>query len=176
MQLDNSLFGGGNLAEGRWRIVGEAAAKSEKNVCHQSRGRLQSRKILIARECLIAMVIRIASAVLSLAGLLALVLGLLFWTGAALNLISMHMLLGLLSVGALLVIGIGQAFAKGGSWTLSVCALVVGALMIVIGMNQASLMVGDLHWVIRVIHLLLGLLTIGLGHMGAARYRRGSAS
>ena len=121
------------------------------------------------------MVIRIASVVLSLAGLLALALGLLFWTGAALNLISMHMLLGLLAVSALSVIGIGQAFAKGGSWTLAICALVVGALMIVIGMNQASLMVGDLHWVIRVIHLLLGLLTIGLGHMGAARYRRGSA-
>ena len=121
------------------------------------------------------MVIRVASVVLSFAGLLALVLGLLFWTGAALNLVSMHMLLGLLAVGALLVIGIGQALAKGGSWTLAICTLVVGALMIAIGMNQASLMVGELHWVIRVIHLVLGLLTIGLGHMGAARYRRGSA-
>ena len=119
------------------------------------------------------MVIRIASVVLSLAGLFALALGLLFWTGAALNLVSMHMLLGLLSVGALWVIGAGQAFAKGGGWTLAICALVVGALMIVIGLNQASLMVGELHWLIRVIHLVLGLLTIGLGHMGAARYRKG---
>mgnify|MGYP001264806685 FL=1 len=121
------------------------------------------------------MVIRVASVVLSFAGLLALVLGLLFWTGAALNLVSMHMLLGLLAVGALLVIGIGQAIAKGGSWTLAICTLVVGALMIAIGMNQASLVVGGLHWVIQVVHLLLGLLAIGLGHMGAARYRRGSA-
>ena len=121
------------------------------------------------------MVIRVASVVLSFAGLLALVLGLLFWTGAALNLVSMHMLLGLLAVGALLVIGIGQALAKGGSWTLAICTLVVGALMIAIGMNQASLVVGGLHWVIQVVHLLLGLLAIGLGHMGAARYRRGSA-
>ncbi len=121
------------------------------------------------------MVIRIATVILSFAGLLALALGLLFWAGVASNLISMHMLLGLLAVGALSVIGIGQAFAKGGSWTLAICALVVGALIVVIGMNQASLMIGDLHWVIRVIHLLLGLLTIGLGHMGAARHRRGSA-
>jgi len=119
--------------------------------------------------------IRIASVVLNFAGLLALALGLLFWTGAALNLVSMHMLLGLLSVGALWVIGIGQAFAEGGSWILAIGALVVGALIVVIGINQTSLMVGELHWVIRVIHLLLGLLTIGLGHMGAARYRRGSA-
>jgi hypothetical protein len=120
------------------------------------------------------MVIRIASIVLSLAGLLALALGLLFWTGAALNLVSMHMLLGLLAVGALLVIGVGQALSTGGSWLLAICALVVGVLMLFIGMNQASLMVGELHWVIRVIHLVLGLLTIALGHMGAARYRKGS--
>lgn len=120
------------------------------------------------------MVIRIASAVLSLAGLLALILGLLFWTGAALNLLQMHMLLGLLAVGALLVIGIGQAFFKGGSWIIAVGTLVVGAATIVIGMVQASLMVGEFHWVIQVVHLLLGLLTIGMGHMGAARYRKSS--
>jgi hypothetical protein len=118
------------------------------------------------------MVIRIAAAVLSLAGLLALILGLLFWTGAALNLLQMHMLLGLLAVGALLVIGIGQAFSKGGSWIIAVGTLVVGPATIAIGMVQASLMVGEFHWVIQVVHLLLGLLTIGMGHMGAARYRK----
>ena len=120
------------------------------------------------------MVIRISSAVLSLAGLLALLLGLLFWTGVALNLMQMHMLLGLLAVGALLVIGIGQAFSKGGSWIIAAGTLVVGAAMIMIGMMQASLMVGEFHWIIQVIHLVLGLLTIGMGHMGAARYRKGS--
>jgi hypothetical protein len=121
------------------------------------------------------MVIRIASVVLSLAGLLALLLGLLFSTGAALNLIQMHMLLGLLAVGALLVIGIGQAFSKGGSWIIVAGALVVGAATVVLGMMQASLMVNEFHWVIQVVHLVLGLLTIGVGHMGAARYRKGFA-
>lgn len=121
------------------------------------------------------MVIRIASVVLSLAGLLALISGILFWAGAARNLISMHMLLGLLAAGALWIIGIGQAFSKGGSWIIAACALVVGVVMIVIGMIQSSLMVGELHWVIQIIHLVLGLLTIGLGHMGAARQRRGAA-
>ncbi|MGH7817689.1 MAG: hypothetical protein ACREOR_09910, partial [Candidatus Binatia bacterium] len=47
------------------------------------------------------MVIRYASAVLTLAGLLALVSGLLFGTANALNLVSAQMLLGLLSVGAI---------------------------------------------------------------------------
>jgi hypothetical protein len=121
------------------------------------------------------MVVRIASAVLSLAGLLALILGLLYWTGTALYLLQMHMLLGLLAVGALWVIGIGQAFSKAGNWVIAACALVVGAVTIVIGVIQSSLMVGEFHWVIQIIHLVLGLLTIGMGHMGAARYRKGFA-
>ena len=122
------------------------------------------------------MVIRIASVVLSFAGLLALILGLLIWTASALNLIQMHMLLGLLAVGALWFIGIGQAFSKGGSWLFATCALVVGATMIILGMNQSALMLGASHWVIQVIHLILGLLVIGMGHMGAARYRKGTSS
>ena len=122
------------------------------------------------------MVIRIASVVLSFAGLLALILGLLFWTNSALNLIQMHMLLGLLAVGALWVIGIGQAFSKGGSWLLAACALVVGAGMIIIGLNQSALMLGPFHWVVQILHLALGLLVIGIGHIGAARYRKNAPS
>ena len=81
-------------------------------------------------------------------------------------------LLGLLAVAALWVIGVGQAFAKGGSWILAVTAFIVGAMTIVFGLYQASLMVGDFHWVVQVTHLVLGILTIGLGHMGAARFRK----
>jgi hypothetical protein len=121
------------------------------------------------------MVIRIASVVLSLTGLLALILGLFFWTGTALNLISMHMLLGMLAVAALWVIGIGQAFSKFGSWIIAAAALIIGAIMVVIGMIQSSLMAGEPHWAIQVIHLMLGVLTIGICHMAAARYRKGSA-
>jgi len=122
------------------------------------------------------MVIRTASVVLSLAGLLALILGLLLWTGAALNLLSMHMLVGLLAVGALCVIGIAQAFANRGSWVIAISALTVGALTLVIGMIQSTLMVGELHWVVQVVHVVLGILTIGVGHIGVARYRKGSAA
>ncbi|HEY7319886.1 MAG TPA: hypothetical protein VIE89_20125 [Candidatus Binatia bacterium] len=121
------------------------------------------------------MVIRIASVVLSFAGLLALILGLLIWTTSASNLIQMHMLLGLLAVGALWVIGIGQAFSRGGSGLVAASALVVGAAMILIGLNQSALLLGPFHWVIRVLHLVLGLLVIGIGHMGTARYRKANS-
>lgn len=121
------------------------------------------------------MVIRIASAVLTLAGLLALISGVLFWTGTAPNLVTLHMLLGFLAVGALWVIGLAQAFAQRGSWIVASCTVIVGAAMVAIGMMQSSLLVGRFHWVIQVIHLLLGLLTIGIGHMAAGRYRKASA-
>jgi hypothetical protein len=121
------------------------------------------------------MVIRIASIVLSFAGLLALILGVLIWTGTALNLVQMPMLLGLLAVGALWVIGIGQAFSTGGSWIIATCALVVGGVLMFIGLTQASLMVGAFHWVIQLLHLTLGLLVIGIGHIGAAHYRKSTA-
>ena len=121
------------------------------------------------------MLIRYASAVLTLSGVLALILGLLFWTGAALNLISMHMLLGFLAVGALWVIGIGQFFSQSRSWPIGGGALLVGVLTIVLGLYQSSLMIGASHWIVQAIHLLLGVLTIGLGHVGAARYRKSAA-
>jgi intracellular septation protein A len=85
------------------------------------------------------------------------------------------MLLGFLSVGTLWVIGIGQVFTKGGSWIIAAAALIVGALLVLVGLYQASLMVDDFHWVIQVTHLVLGILTIGLGHMGAARSRNAAA-
>ena len=118
------------------------------------------------------MVIRISSLVLSLAGLLALILGLLFWTGSALNLVSLHMLLGLVAVGALWIVGVAQALAPSGSWMIAFVSIIVGGLMIALGLTQSSLMVGEFHWLIQVIHLLLGLFTIGIGHMAAARARK----
>jgi hypothetical protein len=122
------------------------------------------------------MVIRIASVVLSFAGLLALILGLLIWTNGALNLIQMHMLLGLLAVATLWVIAFGQVFSKGGSWLIAACALVIGAAMIIIGLTQSALILGAFHWVVQTLHLVLGLLVIGIGHMGAARYRKGATT
>jgi hypothetical protein len=121
------------------------------------------------------MVIRITSVILSLSGVLALIIGLLLWTHTALNLVSLHMLLGMLVVAALWVIGIAQAFARGGSWIIAVSALILGGLVFYLGMIQSSLMVGQVHWIIQVVHLLLGVAAIGVGHMAAARCRKGAA-
>lgn len=123
-----------------------------------------------------AMVIRYATAVLTVAGLLALVLGVLLWIGLGVNLISLHMLLGLLAVGALWIVAIGQASAKNGNRLLGFSALLLGALTIWLGVIQAALLRGGFHWIIQLIHLALGLATIGLGHIAAVRQRKAPAS
>ncbi len=122
------------------------------------------------------MVIRIASIVLRLCGALAVILGILFWSGSALRLIPIHVLLGVVVVLALWIIGIGQAVSSGGSWLFAASALVVGLLLVIVGMTQSSLLVGAFHWVIQVVHLLLGLLAVAIGQIGAVRAAGGSAS
>jgi hypothetical protein len=120
------------------------------------------------------MVFRIASIVLRLCGALAVILGLLFWSGNSLNLIPIHMLLGILVVLSLWIVGIGQAFTSGGSWPLAGGALLLGLLVIVVGIRQSSLLVGSFHWVIQVVHLLLGVLAVGVGQIATARWRNSS--
>ncbi|MSP39386.1 MAG: hypothetical protein EXR70_12925 [Deltaproteobacteria bacterium] len=120
------------------------------------------------------MAIRYATIVLTAAGSLALVLGLLLWGGLGMNLISLHMLLGFLAVGALWIVAVGQALGKNGNWPIAIAALLLGGLTIWLGTTQTTLMSGDRHWIVQVIHLLLGVALIGLGHVGAARQRRAS--
>lgn len=121
------------------------------------------------------MLIRIASIVLRVCGILAVVLGLLFWTGNALALIQIHMLLGVLVVLSLWVIGVAQAFTPSGSWALAAGVLLYGVLVIVLGVSQRSLLVGPYHWVIQLLHLLVGALAVGIGQIAAARARRAPA-
>ncbi len=122
------------------------------------------------------MAMRYATAVLTVAGMLALVLGLLMWIGLGASLISMHMLLGYLAVGALWIVAIGQAFTTNGNWSIALAALLLGAVTIWLGTTQATLLNGQSHWIVQLIHLILGLAIVGLGHVLAARQRRASAS
>jgi hypothetical protein len=101
-------------------------------------------------------------------GVVQLGLGLLFWTGNALALVDLHELLGML-----LVLGL---------WTLAALALragvpagpvavaaVWGLVVPIVGFTQRELLPGSAHWVIQVIHLLLGIGLIGLAENLATR-------
>ena len=118
------------------------------------------------------MVIRYGTAIVTLAGLLAFLSGVAFWFGVAPGLVSMHMLLGLLTVAGLWAIAVAQALSTGGSYILAAIAIGVGALTIYVGINQTAMLSGEHHWLIQLGHVILGVLTIGVGHMAAARQRR----
>lgn len=118
------------------------------------------------------MVVRITIMVLRISALIALILGLIFWASHADNLVPIHMLLGILVTLSLWILGITIGITKGGNWGLGAGAIVLGLLVFGLGLKQQGLLVGSLHWVIQVIHLLLGLAAIGLGEMIAGRYKR----
>ena len=121
------------------------------------------------------MVVRVSSMVLRIAALAALVLGIIFWTGNANNLQIVHIVLGFLVVISLWVLGIAQGVRRGGSFGLALATFVVGFFVLLVGLFQTRWLTGSNHWVIQVIHLILGLSAISLGEMIGARYRRMTA-
>ena len=118
------------------------------------------------------MLVRIMIMVLRLSVLLTLILGVILWTGNAASLKLVHIGLGILVVLSLWILGFAQAIAKGGNWGLAAGAFILGLILPIFGLGQVGLLPGSAHWVIQVIHLLLGLAAIGLGEIIAGRYKR----
>ncbi len=113
----------------------------------------------------------IAQMLLRLAGLIAIVLGLLFWTGNFLQLLPIHMLAGFVVVLSLWTLA-GLAARAGVPIGLVALAIVWGLIVPILGMTQNQLLPGSAHWVIQVLHLLLGAGAIGQGEGLAARIKR----
>ena len=101
-------------------------------------------------------------------GLIQIVLGLLFWTGSARGMIPVHMLLGFVLVLALWALAVLAARA-GVDPGIVALAVLWGLLVPVLGLTQERLLPGDGHWLIQVLHLLVGLGAIGQGEGLAAR-------
>jgi hypothetical protein len=113
----------------------------------------------------------IAQMLVRVTGVLLLVLGLLFWSGDALNLIPVHMLLGLILVLSLWLLA-ALASQAGVPLGMAAGAAVMGLITLVLGLVQDSLLPGSTHWVIQVLHLLVGMAAIGSGEMIGGRLRR----
>jgi hypothetical protein len=105
--------------------------------------------------------------VVRLAGLFQVATGLLFWTGNAYALIPLHMLSGLTVVIGLWVLAVSSARA-GVGLPLVGGGIAWGVLVIALGVLQGGLLRGDLHWIVQVAHLLVGLAAMALAHALAA--------
>lgn len=114
--------------------------------------------------------------IIRLGFLLAIILGIMLWTGNFDNLKGVHMIIGIIIVLSLWILGLIQGFQKGGSFGIAAATFVVGLALLIVGLYQESWLTGSLHWIIQVIHLLLGLSTIGLAEMIGGRTRRRARS
>ena len=114
--------------------------------------------------------VRIVQWIAGLAGLGALVLGLLFWI-AQVDLINIHMLFGLTVALALLVLSIVMVATRGMRlW--GVAGIVYALILPVFGLTQSGILIGSLHWLIQTAHLLVGLGALALAGIMATRYIR----
>ena len=121
------------------------------------------------------MVARIAIMVLRVAVLFNLITGIIFWTGNADPLQIVHIIVGIIAVLSLWTLGIVQGL-RGGSFGLALGTFVVGFLLVLVGLFQSRWLTDPSnHWIIQVIHLILGLAAIGMGEMISGRYRRMTA-
>jgi len=107
-------------------------------------------------------------------GILVILLGLALWAGYGYSLLQVHMLLGVLVVLALWVLA-GFGAKAGASAGRVALAVVWGLILPVLGMTQTQLMPGPAHWVIRLLHLLIGIGALAQGDR-LARVIKGGAS
>lgn len=106
-------------------------------------------------------------------GLLGLLVGLAIWAGAPRALVMLHLLLGVVTVAALLVAALGGRRA-GAPTPVVAIALVWVVLTPAFGLYQQQLLGGDLRELVRIAHLAIGLVAIGLGEALGASARRGT--
>jgi hypothetical protein len=120
------------------------------------------------------MLVRVTGWVLRISALLALILGILLWVKVLPDSSApIHMLLGIIVVLSLIVLAVAFGTAKGGNWGLAGGAIVLAIIVAGFGGSQQTILPShSIHWLIQVIHLLLGLAAIGMGEAIAGRYRR----
>ena len=104
-------------------------------------------------------------------GVLLILLGVIFWTGNALQLIPVHIFLGIVLVLSLWMLA-AIAGASGVQIRWVILAVAWGLILPVLGLTQDRLLTGGWHWTIQVLHLLIGLGAMGQGEGLAMRKRR----
>ena len=101
--------------------------------------------------------------IVRICALIQIVSGLLFWSGIGLEFVALHMLSGLLLVLALWTLAILAIVAR---VAVGIAALAVlwGVVVVAFGLTQSAILPvpNDLHWVIQVLHLLVGVAAVGL--------------
>jgi hypothetical protein len=96
-----------------------------------------------------------------LLGVVQILGGVAIWVGLPPWALQAHMAIGSLFVLVLWIVGVIGLFALSARG-FALFTLLWGALVLWLGMAQISLLPGPTHWIIRVLHLVIGLAAIGL--------------
>jgi hypothetical protein len=105
----------------------------------------------------------------------ALLLGIIVWTGRSLPWRHIHMATGLLLGLLLLAVGFVVMRATGRAGAL-LAALAWTVFLATFGVAHEGLWLGSTHWVAQLLHLLSGLATLGIAEGLAARVRRAASA
>jgi hypothetical protein len=103
--------------------------------------------------------------------LVQLILGIAFWTDHAMNLLPVHMAAGVLLVICLWIMSVLGVAARV-SVGQAIVAIIWGFIVIGLGFRQTELMTGSTHWIVQVLHLLVGMIAVGMNE-GLARAIKG---
>jgi hypothetical protein len=96
-----------------------------------------------------------------LLGVVQLVVGLAIWFGFAAGARAMHIGVGMVFVLVLWIYAVFALFAlprRG----LALLTLLLGGIVVWFGMAQLTMLPGSAHWIVRLVHLLLGLSAMGI--------------
>lgn len=99
--------------------------------------------------------------IVRVAGTIQLVLGILFWTGHAYAYLPLHIINGVVIVLTLWTVAALALVARTRPG-LAVFGLAWGLALPAFGLRQATVLVGSMHWIVRVIHLLMGLAAMAI--------------
>jgi hypothetical protein len=112
-----------------------------------------------------------AQMLVRITGVLQLILGLLIWAESMFSLVGIHTLIGLVFVLSLWVLAAVSTRA-GVPTTQAAGVIILGLIALIFGMVQTSLLPGSLHWIIQILHLLIGMAAVASGETIGGRVRR----
>jgi hypothetical protein len=98
---------------------------------------------------------------------LQVVVGLGLWSGRWYSLVGMHRTVGIIYVLLLWILAI-LALVQRRSTKLALASLIWGLVIAALGFAQQGILIGDLHWIVRVVHLIVGLAAMPLAERLAA--------
>ena len=102
------------------------------------------------------------------------VVGLGLWNGRWYSLVDMHRTVGVIYVVLLWVLAI-LALVQRRSAKVAAFGILWGFVIAMLGFTQQRFLIGDLHWIVRVIHLIIGLAAMPIAEQLAPKIRATTA-